>query len=115
MEMMALCCPPDLVNECQGFMEDEFFKAFIDESRLKVFLLLMEKGEMTVNEVSDQMEINQSNVSRHLAFLKRAGVALCRRDGRETYYRINYKNLAHRLKSILLIVNQCCEPETEEK
>ena len=110
-----LCCPPDLVNECQSLMEDGFFKAFIDESRLKIFLLLMENGELTVNDVSGRMEINQSNVSRHLAFLRRAGIAFSRKDGREIYYRLNYENLAHRLQSILSIVHWCCEPNIEEK
>ena len=115
METLVLCCPPDLVNECQSLMEDGFFKAFIDESRLKIFLLLMENGELTVNDVSGRMEINQSNVSRHLAFLRRVEIALSRKDGREIYYRLNYENLAHRLQSILSIVHRCCEPKIEEK
>lgn len=112
--METVCCPPDLVTECRSFLEDDLFKAFIDESRLKIFLLLMEKGEMTVNDVALDMPISQSNVSRHLGFLKRAGVATSRREGRETYYRLNYENLAHRLQSILSIVRICCPPKQEK-
>lgn len=115
MEMTTICCPPDLVNGCGKLMEDNFFKAFIDESRLKIFLILMERGEMTVNEVSGQITINQSNVSRHLTFLKRVGLALTRKEGRKTYYRINYQSLAHRLQSILSIVRACCPPEEEKR
>ena len=107
---MTVWCRPELVDQCRGFLEDDFFKAFVDESRLKIFLVLMEKGEMTVNDVSRDMEINQSNVSRHLAYLKRAGVAISKRNGRETSYRIDYENVAERLQSILTIVRECCSP-----
>lgn len=109
--MSSVCCPPDLVDECGRFMKDDFFRAFIDESRLKVFLTLMEHGEITVNDVAAQMEISQSNVSRHLAFLKNAGVAVSRKEGRETYYRIDYEHVAHKLQSILSIVRVCCPPD----
>jgi len=112
---MVFCCPPDLVSKCHGLLEDEFFNAFIDESRVNVFLLLMEFGEMSVNDVSSRMKINQSNVSRHLTFLKRADIAKSRKEGREAYYRINYENLARRLQSILSIVHVCCGPGMEKK
>jgi len=111
---MIFCCPPDLVHDCRTFLSDDFFAAFTDESRLRVFLILMEHGEMTVNQVADRMDIAQSNVSRHLAMLKRAGVAQSRKDGRETYYQINYQNISQRLQSILNIVQQCCPVAEEE-
>ncbi|MFQ6674416.1 MAG: ArsR/SmtB family transcription factor, partial [Fidelibacterota bacterium] len=81
---VTVCCSPDLVDECRSVLEEDFFRAFIDESRLKIFLILMEKGELTVSGVSGEIDIDQSNVSRHLAFLKRAGVAVSNRNGRET-------------------------------
>ncbi len=114
MEKAYICCPPDLVDDCQRLMADDFFKAFIDESRLKAFLILMERGELTVNEVAGRMDISQSNVSRHLSFLKKAGVTLSRKNGRETYYRVNYENLAGRLRSILSIIRECCPPGKEK-
>lgn len=111
---MSICCPPELVNKCRGFLEDDFFNAFTDESRLNVFLFLMEKGEMSVNQVSELMNINQSNVSRHLSMLKKSGVAESKRNGRETYYKIDYQNIAYRLQSIVNIIKQCCTTEDME-
>jgi len=111
---MFICCPPELVKKCREFLEDDFFNAFTDESRLNVFLFLMEKGEMTVNQVSELMNINQSNVSRHLSMLKKSGVAESKRNGRETYYKINYQNIAYRLQSIVNIIKQCCPTEEME-
>ncbi|MFQ6608636.1 MAG: ArsR/SmtB family transcription factor [Fidelibacterota bacterium] len=111
---MIVCCPPELVQECRSFLSDNFFRAFTDESRLGVFLVLMENGEMTVNQVAEQMDINQSNVSRHLTLLKQAGVTQARKSGREIYYQIDYQNIAQRLQSILSIVQQCCPTTPEE-
>ena len=75
----------------------------------------MEYGKMTVNEVADRMEINQSNVSRHLNLLKRAGVAQNKKRGRETFYSLNFENINYRLGAILGIIGQCCDGDSENK
>lgn len=112
---MGACCSPALIDECRSFLTGDFFKAFVDESRQAIFLLLVENGEMTVKAITDQMSISQSNVSRHLALLKRAGVADSERRGQEIWYRPNYKEVIHRLSSLATVLNQCCRPESAEE
>lgn len=112
---MTTCCSPELLDQCQSFMEGEFFKAFTDDSRQRILLLLLENGEMTVNGVTARMQINQSNVSRHLALLRRAGVTLSERRGKKTYYKPNYENIAYRLDALVNVINQCCPSEEGEK
>lgn len=102
------CCSTNQIKQCRKFLADDFFRSFTDESRIMVLLLLMENGEMTVNQVSEQVHINQSNVSRHLAFLHRAGVTKKRREGQKTWYRPDFSNIAQRLKGLLDIVEPCC-------
>ena len=111
---MTKNCPQELIDQCRSLLEDEFFKAFTDESRQKIILLLLEHGEMTVNQVVARMEINQSNVSRHLALLKRSGVAISERRGQAIYYKPDYENISHRLQSMASIISQC-NPEKEQK
>lgn len=105
----------ELVNKCQSLLEDDFFKAFTDQSRLQVFFILMENGELTVNQVSNLMNINQSNVSRHLTILKQVGITISRRNGRETYYTIDYQNIANRLRLMTNIIDQCCKINIQEE
>lgn len=112
---MVLCCPPEMVAQCRSFLEDEFFKAFVDESRQNILLLLLEQGEMTVNDISARIAINQSNVSRHLSLLYRTGVATRRKTGREAYYQLDYENIAKRLGALLGIVHHCCPPAPNQE
>jgi ArsR family transcriptional regulator len=64
------------------------FKALADETRLRILTLLLE-GELCVCEVIAALELPQSTVSRHLAYLRNNGWVLDRRQGIWMYYRLN--------------------------
>ncbi len=68
-------------------LETEIFKALADPTRRAVFERLAE-GEMSVGELKAGFAVSQPAVSQHLASLKRAGLVVERRDGRNTYYRV---------------------------
>lgn len=68
-------------------LETEIFKALADPTRRAVFERLVE-GEMSVGELKAGFAVSQPAVSQHLASLKRAGLVVERRDGRNTYYRV---------------------------
>lgn len=68
----------------------KYFKAFSDRSRLRILQLLSSK-EMTVNEIVKAVHLSQPTVSRHLAILRDAGIAIDRRDGQRIYYSLNKK------------------------
>ena len=68
----------------------KYFKAFSDRSRLRILQLLSSK-EMTVNEIVKAVRLSQPTVSRHLAILREAGIAVDRRDGQKIYYSLNKK------------------------
>ena len=61
------------------------FKAFSDETRLRILCLLTE-GELCVCELVAVLEMQQGKISRHLAVLKRAGLVADRRSGTWIYY-----------------------------
>nr|HXK57067.1 metalloregulator ArsR/SmtB family transcription factor [Gammaproteobacteria bacterium] len=48
------------------------FKALSDETRLRILCLLLE-GELCVCDIMAVLQLPQSTVSRHLAYLKNAG------------------------------------------
>ena len=68
----------------------KYFKAFSDRSRLRILQLVSCK-EMTVTEIVKAVHLSQPTVSRHLAILREAGIAVDRRDGQRVYYSLNKK------------------------
>src|SRR3954469_17226719 len=56
-----------------------------DPTRLRL-LLLLEEEELSVAELQQILGMGQSRISSHLAQLKRAGVVLDRRAGKNVYY-----------------------------
>lgn len=64
------------------------FKAFSDESRVKI-LGLLKDGEMCGNAILNEMQIGQSTLSHHMKLLVESGIVSARKDGKWTYYSIN--------------------------
>jgi ArsR family transcriptional regulator, arsenate/arsenite/antimonite-responsive transcriptional repressor len=65
----------------------ELFKAFADPVRLRLMNLLAE-GEVCVCHLHEALELPQSTVSRHLAFLRKRCLVLGRREGLWVHYRL---------------------------
>jgi ArsR family transcriptional regulator len=68
--------------------EAKIFKAMADETRLRILVLLLD-GELCVCEIIAALELPQSTVSRHLAYLKKSGWVCDRKQGLWMYYRLN--------------------------
>jgi len=63
------------------------FKALSDETRLRI-LALLSVDEMCVCDLMAILDLPQSTVSRHLAYLRNAGWVEDRRQGVWMYYRL---------------------------
>ena len=63
------------------------FKALADRTRLRL-LNLMGAGEVCVCFFVEVLGTNQPKISRHLAYLRRAGVVAARREGKWMHYRV---------------------------
>ena len=66
---------------------EHHFKALADATRLRILNLLLH-GELCVCDIQHVLEATQPNVSRHLAYLKNAGLVRDRRDGYRIFYRL---------------------------
>ena len=66
---------------------DEFFAALADRTRLRL-LNLMRGGEVCVCFFAETIGTNNPKISRHLSYLKRAGLVKGRRDGKWMHYSI---------------------------
>jgi ArsR family transcriptional regulator len=63
------------------------FKALADRTRLRL-LNLMSADEICVCFFVEALKTNQPKISRHLAYLRRAGIVAARRDGKWIHYRV---------------------------
>jgi ArsR family transcriptional regulator, arsenate/arsenite/antimonite-responsive transcriptional repressor len=66
---------------------EKLFRALGDATRLRILGLLL-GGEVCVCHIHESLRIPQPKASRHLAYLRRAGLVDTRRDGLWVYYRL---------------------------
>ena len=69
------------------FNAELFFSALADRTRLRLLNLLRD-GEVCVCFFAGTLETNNPKISRHLAYLKRAGLVSGRRDGKWMHYSV---------------------------
>ena len=63
------------------------FRALADRTRLRL-LNLMGKDEVCVCYLVEVLKTSQPKISRHLAYLRKAGIVGARREGKWMHYRI---------------------------
>ncbi|MFP5263895.1 MAG: metalloregulator ArsR/SmtB family transcription factor [Blastocatellia bacterium] len=69
------------------FEMELLFRALADRTRLRL-LNLMAEHEVCVCFFVEILKTNQPKISRHLAYLRRAGVVRARREGKWMHYRV---------------------------
>jgi ArsR family transcriptional regulator len=63
-------------------------RALSDPTRLRI-VALVEKDELSVNELQEITRLGQSRISTHLGLLQDAGLVQSRREGKRTFYKLN--------------------------
>jgi ArsR family transcriptional regulator len=71
----------------QKFRLETLFKALADRTRLRTINLLGD-SEVCVCFLVEILQTSQPKISRHLAYLRRAGVVAARREGKWMHYRL---------------------------
>jgi len=66
---------------------DLLFRALADATRLRLLNLIADR-EICVCYFVEVLRISQPKVSRHLAYLRRAGIVASRREGKWMHYRL---------------------------
>lgn len=109
------------------FDKELFFRALADRTRLRL-LNLMRNDEVCVCFFVEILKTNQPKISRHLAYLRRAGIVGARREGQWMHYRVaepSDQDAARLLKDLMTwlandqemqrdrerLVKICCAPQ----
>ena len=72
----------------------QLFRALADHTRLRL-LNLMGEDEVCVCFLVEALKLSQPKISRHLAYLRRAGIVVARREGKWMHYRLALPSDAH--------------------
>ena len=109
---------------------DVLFRALADPTRLRLLNLIADR-EICVCYFVEILRISQPKVSRHLAYLRRAGIVASRREGKWMHYRlvapkdqaaasilgetlIHLKKKPEMRRDISRLSSACCAPEKYE-
>ncbi len=84
-----------------------FLKSLASESRLSIILLFLDGQERTVNQIAEAIGLGQPATSEHLAVMKRAGVLVSQKRGKEVYYRPDRLRIAQYLETLSTML-KCC-------
>ena len=92
---MSTCCstsPAPRVRNAAALTG--LYQALADTTRLRILAILAQHapdgpgGELCVCHIHDSLGVSQPTASRHLAYLKKAGLVAARRDGVWMHYRL---------------------------
>jgi len=86
------------------------FDGLSQETRLRVFRLLVEYGEAgaPAGTLSESLNIPHNTLSFHLSHMSNAGLVLSRRDGRAVIYSANFEFFSGLIR---YMVEDCCRAE----
>lgn len=84
------------------------FKALSHETRVRI-LELLDAREYTVTELTEQFDLAQPSISRHLSILKQAELVQRRRSGQCVFYRLDADELSSSLSGFFQHFRQCSE------
>src|SRR4026209_69746 len=89
-------------------------RALADPTRLRIIALL-ERDELSVNELQEITRMGQSRISTHLGLLQDSGLLQSRREGKRTFYKLNAEANGTTAEIIQLATRGAKElPEHEE-
>jgi DNA-binding transcriptional ArsR family regulator len=81
-------------------------KAIAHPLRISILSLLENGKKLTVTEIHELLNIEQSTASHHLGILKDKGALCSQRDGKNTYYYLKHLNL----QNVIQCAKECaCE------
>ena len=99
-----------MINQSLIELESDFLKTLAQPTRLKILYFLRD-GEQCQCKIIPQMKEDQSNISRHLAHMRDAGILESRREGISVYYKIKDK----RIFRLLSLADQMIKAEIDQR
>ena len=84
-----------ITNEEDIIHASHSLKAMAHPLRLEILCILGGSGEVSVQDIVEQVGTSQSNISQHLSILREKGILASRKDANKVYYRIADPKILH--------------------
>ncbi len=82
-------------------------KALGEENRMRMVRMLL-KQKCSVNEIADELDITQYNVSKHLRVLREAGILMTEKQGQQRLYGLAEDFNKHLVENKNVLDLGCC-------
>ena len=82
-------------------------KALGEETRLRILRLLF-KEQLSVNEISERLQVSQYNISKHLRVMREAGLLELEKQGKQRLYAVTSKLKAQLTANNNVLDIGCC-------
>jgi len=82
----------------------DIFKALANEKRLEALSILLAEGEMSLQSLSEKLQMPLKTASRNLAILKKAGFLAARTQNGKLVYEINTSTDEGDIITLLVLV-----------
>jgi len=82
----------------------EMLKAIANPLRIRILSLLYYAREMSVTDIQNELETEQSLLSHNLRIMKDRGILAIRKLGKNCYYSLKHK----KLYQVVECVSECC-------
>jgi ArsR family transcriptional regulator len=89
-----------ITNEDDIFNASHSLKAMAHPLRLKILCILGGAGEVSVQDIVEQVGTSQSNISQHLSILREKGILAARKDANKVYYRVADPKILHLISAM---------------
>jgi len=70
------------------FSASQVFKCLSEEPRLRILYLIFKQKQMCISDLCQILDFTQTKTSRHLGYLKNAGLVYSKKINQWTYYSI---------------------------
>lgn len=77
------------------------FTMLQDENRQQILMLLFDKKQMSVTELTDRLSLSRPAVSHHLKLLLDSGLVEVTKNGKERIYSLRMERAVGQLKKLL--------------
>lgn len=94
MQLLKLCIP--------------IFGVLADENRHLILRLLLENGEMNVNQLTENLHLSRPAVSHHLKLMLSANAVSVKQVGKERYYALAMADEVERLGELVELMKIHC-------
>ena len=91
-----------------------YFSILSEPARLRILNAIC-RGEKSVTQITEESEMTQTNVSRHLSLMYQAGAVKRRREGAMTYYSVADETLTELCRTVCVRVSSALGEDKELK